>query len=191
MTRLWMVRHGPTHAKGMCGWTDLPADLSDLAALNRLSLHLPDAPVVSSDLARAVATADAIADGRPRLPHDAALREINFGAWEMRRFDEIEAVDPDLVRAYWETPGDVAPPDGESWNAVTARVGAAIDGYLARGLPDLIVVAHFGVILTQLQRALGVSTPEVFGHRIENLSVTEIARGPDGGWQAGRINHLP
>ena len=26
MTRLWLVRHGPTHAKSMIGWTDLPAD---------------------------------------------------------------------------------------------------------------------------------------------------------------------
>ena len=28
MTRFWLVRHGPTHAKTMVGWTDLPADLS-------------------------------------------------------------------------------------------------------------------------------------------------------------------
>ncbi len=189
MTRLWLIRHGPTHAKGMCGWTDLPADLSDTAALNRLALHLPDAPVVSSDLVRATATADAIADGRPRLPHDPALREINFGAWEMRPYAEIESLDPDLIRAYWETPGDIAPPGGESWNAVAARVGTAIDGYLARDLPDLIVVAHFGMILTQLQRALGVSTTQVFAHKIDNLSLTELQwRRP--GWVVGRINHI-
>jgi alpha-ribazole phosphatase len=41
MTRLWLVRHGPTHARTMVGWTDLPADLSDVAALARLSAHLP------------------------------------------------------------------------------------------------------------------------------------------------------
>ena len=43
----------------MCGWTDLPADLGDHGALNRLSLALPDAAVVSSDLLRARSTADA------------------------------------------------------------------------------------------------------------------------------------
>ena len=37
MTRLWWVRHGPTHAKAMVGWRDLPADLSDTAALARLA----------------------------------------------------------------------------------------------------------------------------------------------------------
>ena len=24
MQRLFLIRHGPTHAKGMIGWTDLP-----------------------------------------------------------------------------------------------------------------------------------------------------------------------
>ena len=99
MRRLWLVRHGPTHAKGMCGWTDLPADLSDGAAINRLSLALPDAPVVSSDLLRARATADALADGRPRLPHEPGLREMRFGDWEMRTHAECEADDPVLARA--------------------------------------------------------------------------------------------
>ncbi|MCX8953857.1 histidine phosphatase family protein, partial [Ruegeria sp. NA] len=39
MTRLHLVRHGPTHAKTMVGWSDLPADLSDTAALRRLHDH--------------------------------------------------------------------------------------------------------------------------------------------------------
>ena len=58
MTTLWLVRHGPTHAKAMIGWTDLPADLSDAGAIARLRAALPDAPIVSSDLIRAVTTAD-------------------------------------------------------------------------------------------------------------------------------------
>ena len=60
---LWWVRHGPTHAKTMVGWTDLPADLSDRAQLDRLRAYLPDAPVVCSDLLRARQTADAVAGG--------------------------------------------------------------------------------------------------------------------------------
>jgi broad specificity phosphatase PhoE len=47
MSRIWLVRHGPTHAKGMVGWTDLPADLSDGAALARLNAHLPQARISS------------------------------------------------------------------------------------------------------------------------------------------------
>lgn len=184
-----MVRHGPTHAKSMVGWSDIPADLSDTAALGRLRSYLPAAPVVSSDLIRASATADALLS-ETRLPHDPHLREINFGDWELRRFSEVEAEDPERIRAYWETPGDVAPPNGESWNTIRARVDTAIDNYLAIGHSDLIVVAHFGVILTQVQRALGITAYEAFGHKIDNLSVTTIKTdGED--WTAEVINHLP
>ena len=121
MTRFWLVRHGPTHAKAMVGWTDLAADLSDTGAIARLCAHLPpQAPVISSDLVRAVATADALGP-RPRLPHDPALREIHFGQWEMRGFAEVEAEEPALIRAYWDSPGDTCPPGGESWNDLATR----------------------------------------------------------------------
>ncbi|WP_204113571.1 histidine phosphatase family protein [Shimia biformata] len=192
MTRLFLVRHGPTHARAMVGWSDIPADLSDHAAIARLDAFLPeDALVVSSDLVRATATADAIQGARDRLPHDPALREINFGRWELRTFNEIEAEDPDHIRAYWETPGDVAAPEGESWHQTHNRVSGAVDR-LIRAHPGraLVVVCHFGAILTQVQRAAGLDNTQAFAHRIDNLSVTEIAITPDG-WQVGRINHIP
>lgn len=185
MTRFWLVRHGPTHAKTMIGWTDLPADLSDAAALHRLSAHLPRAPVISSDLARATATADAL--NRPRLPHDPALREIHFGQWEARSFAEVEAEDPARIRAFWDQPGATRPPGGESWNDLTARTWAALDR-LHGTAPDLIVVAHFGPILAGLQRAAGITPLEAFAHRIEPLSVTCLTLDPP---QVTAINHRP
>ncbi len=190
MTRLWLVRHGPTHAKTMVGWTDLPADLSDSAALDRLSDYLPDAPVISSDLSRAVTTADAITRYRPRLPHDPDLREIHFGDWEMRNHAEIEAKNAALIRAFWDEPGAVRAPNGESWDMTRARVSRGIDRLLTLDLPDLIVVAHFGAILTQVQRALNCPAIDVFAQTIGNLSVTDLHwRGA--GWDVGQINHHP
>ncbi|MCU0903879.1 MAG: histidine phosphatase family protein [Tabrizicola sp.] len=187
MTRFWLVRHGPTHAKAMIGWTDMPADLSDTAALGRLNAYLPaDAPVISSDLARAVSTADALGQRR-RLPHDPRLREIHFGAWETRTFAEIDAEAPDHIRAFWETPGDIAPPGGESWNRLATRCLAALDDMNGTAA-DIIVVAHFGPILTALQRAGGLTTTEAFSHRIDNLSVTSLRLLPP---QVFVINHQP
>jgi broad specificity phosphatase PhoE len=55
---------------------------------------------------------------------------------------------------------------------------------------EIIAVAHFGVILTQVQRALGVSAREVMQHKIDNLSVTTIVHD-EGEWQVEAINHLP
>ena len=188
MTRFWLVRHGPTHARTMVGWTDLPADLSDTAALARLVAHLPpDAPVISSDLSRAITTADALGP-RMRLAHDPDLREMHFGVWEQRGFAEIEAESPDLIRAFWDDPGDVRPPGGESWNDLSSRTWAALDRLGGLG-PDIIVVAHFGSILATLQRAEGLSPKAAFAHRIDNLSVTSLTFGPPG--KAFSINHRP
>lgn len=187
MTRFWLVRHGPTHAKGMIGWTDLPADLSDTAALTRLSAHLPpNAPVISSDLTRAITTADALGP-RPRLPHDPDLREIHFGHWETRAYAEVEAETPDLIHAFWESPGDVRPPGGESWNDMANRVLRVIERL--QGPPDLIIVAHFGAILAVLQRAMDIPTTKAFAHKIDNLSVTCLSFGPPA--EVLSINHCP
>lgn len=190
-SRLFLVRHGPTHAKSMVGWSDLPADLSDTAALSRLEAALPPkALVVSSDLIRAVDTASAIQGSRHRLPHQPELREIHFGAWELRSWKEIDAEDPDRIRAYWETPGDTTPPGGESWNQVCARVNDAIDALLQAHLgQDLVIVGHFGQILTQIQRAEGLSPEAAFSHRIDNLSVSEVQFGPEG-WSSGELNQI-
>jgi broad specificity phosphatase PhoE len=176
----------------MIGWTDLPADLGDSARITRLSGHLPEAPVISSDLRRASATADALAagaPGRPRLPHDPDLRELNFGGWEGLRHADADAATQKLLRRFYETPGDHCPPGGESWNQLAARSDRAADRLLATGAPEVIVVAHMGVILTQLQRALGIGAYETLSHRIEPLSVTVLRH--DGRWHAEAINLCP
>lgn len=172
----------------MVGWSDLPADLSDTVAVARLAAFLPeDAPVVSSDLSRAVATADAVQGARARLGHVRDLREMHFGAWELRAHSEIEAEDPALIRAFWDRPGDVAPPGGESWDVFRARVRGAVDALPP--VPRLIAVAHFGVILSEVQHAMGWTTERAFGERIDTLSVTRVTYGPTPG--AAPINHRP
>jgi broad specificity phosphatase PhoE len=192
MTRLWWVRHGPTHEKTFVGWRDVPADLSDLALIERVASYLPaDAIVVSSDLQRASATADAIGKNRTRLPHDRNLREFDFGAWDGMHFKDVAERDPDLSRRFWEDPGDLAAPNGESWNAVAARVGSVVDGLCARyHNADLVLVAHIGVIMTQIQRARASTAYEAMGHHIDNLSVTDMTYD-DGTWHIGQINHIP
>ncbi|WP_417271429.1 histidine phosphatase family protein [Celeribacter sp.] len=190
MNHLYLVRHGPTHAKSFVGWTDVPADLSETDKIARLEAALPHAPIISSDLSRAVKTADAIQGARPRLPHDPRLRETYFGAWEGLTWAQIEAQDGALARKVFETPGDTAPPEGESWNTLSARVASAVDALTG----DVIVVAHMGVIMSLLQKALNCPPFEALGHEIAPLSLTVIRRKADwktGGWNALSINHFP
>ena len=189
MSTFWWVRHGPTHEKAFTGWRDVPADLSDRAAVDRLARYLPgEAVVISSDLSRSVATADAIQGARRRLPHDPELREFHFGEWDGQTFHEVSATHPELSRAYWETPGHAAPPGGESWFDAEDRVANAVSRLTAAHPgQDIIAVAHFGVILSQLRRALDVEPVEVLAQSIDNLSVTRITIGGD----VGPVNHRP
>lgn len=192
MTHLWLVRHGPTHEKAFVGWRDVAADLSDQALISRVNAYLPrDAVVISSDLRRAHDTATAIGGARPRLPSCPNLREINFGAWDGLTFDAVAARDPDLSRRYWDEPGDLAAPDGESWNAAAARFTGRIDTLITDHAPaHLIVVAHMGVIMTQIQKASGSTAYAAMGHQIDNLSTTDM-RWDNGRWMMGTINHIP
>jgi len=190
MTTWHWIRHGPTHQKLFTGWRDVPADLSDVDAITRLSAHLPDdALVVSSDLTRSVTTASAIQGNRARLPHDPALREFHFGAWDGVHFSQVAERHPTLSRAYWEKPGDTAPPGGESWNMSAARVAMAVRRLeAAHPNAHIIAVAHFGVILTQVQAVLGISAYDVLAHKIDPLSVTTLHPGQN---RAETINHCP
>ena len=188
------VRHGPTHEKSFVGWRDVPADLSDSALIARVRDHLPvRALIVSSDLVRSTATADVLQQSaHTRLPHEPNLREINFGLWDGMRWDAIAARDPELSRTYWEQPGDIRAPEGESWNQTSARVSAVVDRLgAAHAGNHIIAVAHFGVILTQVQRALGITAYAAMAHKIDNISVTTLRHlGPER-WEVGQINHLP
>lgn len=192
MTRFHLVRHGPTHRDGLIGWTDVPADLSDTGAIARLNAALPkDALVISSDLIRCVTTADALSDGRTRLPHDPDLREFNFGAWEEKTFAAVSESDPEISRAYWSDPGDTAPPGGESWNASAARVSMGIDRLLEKHAGrDIVVVAHFGAILTQVQRAAGMTPKAALSFKIDNLSLSTIEHMGKA-WRVLGVNHRP
>lgn len=175
--RLMIVRHGPTHLKSMVGWSDVDVDLSDNNQIQGLARALPQsATMVSSDLKRAVQTADAIQTTQKRLDHNAELREMNFGDWELKTFAEVNETSPDLIRAFYETPGDIAPPNGESWIGFSDRIHDTLDQLVkASQHENVIVVAHYGVVIAAIQRALNIPAYEAFSYPVNNLSLTDIS----------------
>ena len=198
MTTWWWVRHGPTHMNTLYGWTDYPADLSDRDALDRLQGYLPsDAIVVASTLQRASATADAIQGGRTRLRNEPDLREAHFGHWETLTPDDLVGADRALAMEFWRSPGDVAPPGGESWNQVRARSADVVHRLShAHAGKNIIAVSHFGVIAAQLQHATGMSPSVATKFQIGTLSVTCLehlgkGRPEPGPWRVRCVNHRP
>lgn len=191
MRKLYWLRHGPIHQSVFTGWRDVPVDLSDSAQIARTAALLPqDALIVSSDLQRASKTADILAGTRSRLPDQPGLREINFGEWDGLSFEQVIERAPELSRAYWENPGDISPPGGESWNQAATRVEVTLQLLMATypGRP-LILIAHLGVILTQVARATGRSATETLAQHIRPFSLTEITL-QDGQRQLLRVDHL-
>ena len=189
MSRLFLVRHGPTHVKGLIGWTDVDVDLSNTGALKRLTDRLPNCPITSSDLKRATKTADAIADMRLRINPDPQLRELNFGDWEGQTGSEVAKTHPELAKNYWSNPGPHAPPNGESWDVAAARFSDAADRLMASH-GDVIIVAHMGVIMTQIARAARIDPHSALAFQIDNLSVTTLERLDETHWRILGINHI-
>ena len=148
-----------------------------------------NAVVVSSDLSRSITTADALANGRFRLVNEPNLREFNFGDWDGKHWTDVAESDPKLSRDYWENPGNVMAPNGESWNMAAARARTVVER-LGAAHNCLIAVAHFGIILTQVQRALGISAYDCLAHKIDNYSVTHLNED-NGSWTVNYINKLP
>lgn len=143
--RLWLIRHPrPAVAPGICyGSTDLglagdPA--ADAAALRGL-LPAPSSgvPLYSSPLARCRLLAQAL---HPAPILDARIREIDFGDWEMRAWDDLDRA---AIDAWAADPDGFAPPGGEAVAALRARVLdflATLPGAAA----GAVLVAHAGVI---------------------------------------------
>jgi len=192
-TSYWFVRHGPTHAKGFCGHTDLAADLSDTGQIARLKAYLPtNAKILSSDLSRTRETARAIYNGQTWLPEAPEFREMNFGDWEGKDFASVEKSAPDLWLKFWNSPGDAAPPRGESWHQLSTRIDTALARLHSTGPQgNIIISAHFAVILAALQLATAMSPAAVFSFKIDNFSVTRLEYlHKSNNWRVMSVNQL-
>ena len=112
--------------------------------------------VFASPLMRARETMDIVRDamdlkpGRYKL--DARLKELSFGAWEGMTWREVEARDPQGVRARNKDKWSFAPPGGESYAMLAERVRAWLDGLSG----EAFVVAHGGSARALMTLVAGV-----------------------------------
>jgi alpha-ribazole phosphatase len=147
--RLWLVRHAaPEVAPGVCyGRWDVPAEQgATAAAAEALRRALPPRWTGwHSRLQRARALAQAL--GAP--PHgawrcDERLDELDFGAWEGQRWDDIGAAALDAWVANF---AHHRPGAGESVTDLLRRVHAALGELHTRHLGgDVVWITHAGVI---------------------------------------------
>lgn len=165
MSRLVLVRHcEPAAFARDAGLTD-----AGRAHARELAARLNGDVVWTSPLRRARETAAELT-ASARVDDD--LREIDFGEFEGRTFDEIATSEPELYRAWMETPTAVRFPGGESWADLKARAMPALER-----IGDAIVVTHGGVIRAALSETLGIPDEAIFRVDIGYGSVTVIEDG--------------
>jgi alpha-ribazole phosphatase len=119
------------------------------AALDPAKAWLQGRPLsgaTSSDLLRA---RQSLRYAAPDMAADAScdrrLRELSFGDWEGRTYEELK--DSDTYRRWLDDPASVAPPGGESLAQFRSRIGSWLsEQSLADNRPPLLVATHGGTI---------------------------------------------
>ncbi len=172
--RLLLARHGetPWNAEGRYqGQEDIALSPVGEGQARALGLRLRDLPItraVASPLTRARHTAE-LALGQRDLPLtlDPGLMEIAHGTWEGLLASEIRERDPELLRAWRDTPHEVLMPEGESLQHVLDRAWPAlVRACEGLGADDtLLVVAHDAVNRVLLCRILGIPLARLWGFR--------------------------
>jgi broad specificity phosphatase PhoE/ribonuclease HI len=195
-TRLVLVRHGETPATEQRRWSGrADVDLSPRgreqagALAARLAGYAPVAAVLTSPLRRCADTAATIAEAlgtRPQAEPD--LAECDFGDWDGRTFGEVRARWPRELAA-WQASTALAPPGGESMDAVAARVRRVVRGLLERYPGQtVVVVSHVSPIKLILRDALAAGDGLLHRLHLDAAGVSVVDTWTDGGVSVRTVN---
>jgi broad specificity phosphatase PhoE len=188
------VRHGRTAWNALRrfqGQTDIPLDDEGLAQAQALAAHLRDERfdlALASDLSRARTTAEAILGDRDVvLELSPEFREMHFGAWEGLTWDEIVGRWPELDISGEKVPMYYTAEGGESWDALCARVDAALRNLAARmGAGErALIVSHAGVMHAIVRSLTGAPSTTI---RFSPGGIIRARGSFAGGWELTAIN---
>lgn len=187
-TTTLLLRHGQTALSAdrrFAGRGDYPLTetgrLQAAAAARRLAARGGIDAVISSPLRRALDTAAAVGAAAGLPVHvDEDLTETDFGQWEALSFAEAAERWPGELRQ-WLASADAAPPGGESFAAVGARVQGALSRLLDRyPRRTVVVVSHVTPIKTLVCRALLAPSAALFRVQLDVASLCEVDWFDDG-----------
>ncbi len=169
MHRFWLIRHALVHPDSLTclyGTNDVPiceaTMASDAPRYAALAARLPrPARWVATPLSRTQLTAAALfSAGYPAQPLqiEAAFVEQDFGDWQGLPITGFEAREPHQRHPFWPIHAAETPPNGESFDGMTARVGAGLEALLgSAATADTVIVTHGGAIRAACAHALGLS----------------------------------
>ena len=183
--RLLLVRHGQVeapHAGRMIGATDVALSAvgrCQAAALApRIRRWLPGR-CFSSPMLRCRQTAEAMLPDQS-VTLEADLREIDFGRYEDRTFDDMARDDPSLAAGWAALAADFAFPGGDRVDAFFQRVRGVAERLARQDEPTVLAVAHGGVIRAMLCHFLGLPVQYYLSFDIGYAATAVIDLADDG-----------
>lgn len=176
METLLFIRHAETDLAGrFCGRSDPPVNERGRLQIEELRRALESEKVdavYTSDLSRALTTADAVAKvfGLSAISVPG-LREISFGEWEGLSWREIESRDPAYAERWSKDYPNLPAPGGEQFEDFEARVLTEVERLLAIShYRSAAVVTHGGVMRAVLRSLCGADETEAWERTREYCS---------------------
>jgi broad specificity phosphatase PhoE len=181
-TKIILVRHGQTawNPQGRPrGRAAVPLDhlgvLQAKAAARYIADHWTPNAIYYSPLRRTDQTASEIAAliGVPTTPH-AGLLDVDFGAWEGRRPDDLASNWAEAWQNWLSHPQDVVIPGGETLRTAQFRALDALRSICLGHLGEtVVVVSHTAINRLLILGVLGISL-EHFRHLGQEMTAINV-----------------
>lgn len=188
MARLLLVRHGITEfnsTRRFAGYSDVEMSAVGLRQVEKLRDRLAGEKidvVYSSDLKRAMVTAEVICSGRQvDIVACPELREVNYGEVEGLTYPEIRQHYPEVAELVANFNLRLNFPGGESFKEFIERVSKFADR-LNRHAPSetVLVVSHSGPLRTLVCALMGIDHTCWWQLRFDNASLSIVDTYPRG-----------
>jgi alpha-ribazole phosphatase len=179
--KLIFVRHGCAQGAKpgtFVGRTDLPLSPEGIEQARKLAPAIAAARPAAcycSPLLRARQTGEILLKNtRLALQIDDDLREIDFGRWECKTFEEITAADAGSVKRWAAFDHRFAFPGGESLGGFLARVRRSARRLSEDPAASVLVVTHGGIIRAMICHFLGLRPRQYVLFHIAHAACTVI-----------------
>jgi len=181
-TTLILIRHGETphnRDKRYQGHRDTSLTTEGKRQTREIALRLRDEPldaIYSSDLKRTRYMAEVINSYHSlKINILPELREIDFGDWEGKTYNEIQREWGRLLSGWEKEPSKIKIPKGESIKDLAERVISTIKKIISNH-PDqrIAIITHGGPIRIILMDALGLEADNWWGTITSNGGISII-----------------
>jgi len=167
------------------GHSDIELSAAGYRQVEQLRDHLANEKidaVYSSDLRRALVTAETISSGREvDIITCLELREVNYVACEGLTFQAIGSRYPDVAEKCVDFTLELGFPDGESFEEFIGRTSKFLDR-LNKHVPSetILIVSHNGPLKVLVCRLLGIEMEHWWQMRIDIASLSIVETSPRG-----------